>query len=107
MKKIILGLALAFLMACSINASAQTTHRVRFYYYPSSNVYYNVSAGDYWYYDDGTTNWVEAKTLPTTITVVKSPHYTVYYKDHDVWRDNATHQQKYKVKKNGTLKPKN
>jgi hypothetical protein len=102
MKKIILGLALLFALGSTIRTSAQETQRVRFYYYPSSNVYYNVSTGEYWYYDNGTTNWVEVKTLPTTIIVTKTSRYTVYYNGPDVWKENATHQKKYKSKKGTT-----
>ena len=99
MKKIILGLTLLFALGSAIKTSAQVTQRVRFYYYPSSNVYYNVSTQEYWYYDNGTTNWVEVKTLPTTIIITKTPRYTVYYNGADVWKDNAVHQKKYKAKK--------
>ena len=106
MKKIMLRLMFLFAMGTALKTTAQETQRVRFYYYPSSNAYYNVSTGEYWYYDNGTTNWVEVKTLPATITVVKTPRHTVYYSGLDVWKDNAVHQQKYKAKKGGKEKPK-
>ena len=67
MKRIILALALLFALGSTTKLAAQET-RVRFYYYPSSNVYYN---------------------------------------GEDVWKDNAMHMQKYKAKKNGTIKAKN
>ncbi len=105
MKKIMLGLMFLFTMSATIKAAAQQEtqqQRVRFYYYPSSNVYYNVSTGEYWYYDNGTTNWVDVKTLPTTIVVEKTPRYTVYYNGPDVWKDNTVHQKKYKSKKGTT-----
>jgi hypothetical protein len=104
MKKIMLGLMFVFAMSTAMTTVAQqeTQQRVRFYYYPSTNVYYNVSTGEYWYYDNGTTNWVEVKTLPATITVEKTPRYTVYYNGPDVWKDNAVHQKKYKSKKGVT-----
>jgi hypothetical protein len=106
MKKIILGLVFLFVITAASKISAQETQKVTFYYYPSSNVYYNVSASDYWYFDDANKAWVEVKTLPTTITVEKAPRYTVYYNGADVWKDNAAHQKKYKVKDNGELKEK-
>jgi hypothetical protein len=106
MKKIILGLVVLFMIAGVSKVSAQETQKVTFYYYPSSNVYYNVTATDYWYYDDATSAWVEIKTLPATITLEKSPRYTVYYTGKDVWKDNATHMKKYKVKDNRELKEK-
>jgi len=95
MKKFIVMLAVLFALGFK-QASAQ---RVTFYYYPSSNVYYNVSTHDYLYYDPGTTTWVTVQTLPATITLTKTPKYTVYYNGNDVWKDNAMHKNKYKAKK--------
>jgi|SRR5205809_7850145 len=99
MKKLILAVAVIFTLGSALHVSAQETQRVKFYYYPSSNVYFNVSNGDYWYYDEPTTKWIEVKTLPTTITLAKAPKYTVYYNGPEVWRENALHAKKYKVKK--------
>ena len=103
MKKFICALSLLIGLACSTQVigqvnQMQSTERVRFYYYPSSNVYYNPTTNEYWYYDKPTTKWVEVTTLPTTITVTKTPRYTIYYKGEDVWKDNAMHQKKYKAK---------
>ena len=110
MKKIILAIALLLAIGSSVSAqtttTTTTTTRTRYYYYPSSNVYFNPTTNEYWYYDDGTTNWTLVKALPATITLGKTPRYTVYYDGADVWKDNAAHKQKYKVKKNGELKAK-
>ncbi len=105
MKRIILALALLFALGSTTKIAAQET-RVKFYYYPSTNIYYNPSTGEYWYYNDLSTTWTEVKILPTTITFTKTPRYTVYYNGTDVWKDNTAHMQKYKVKKNGTMKAK-
>jgi hypothetical protein len=99
MKKFVFAIALLFSLTSAINGFSQE-HRVKYYYYPSSNVYYNASAGEYWYYDAPTVKWVEVKTLPATIIVEKTPAYTVYYNGPDVWKENAMHQKKYKGKKN-------
>ncbi|HEV8285790.1 MAG TPA: hypothetical protein VGQ09_15860 [Chitinophagaceae bacterium] len=105
MKRIILALALLFALGNTTKLAAQEA-KIRFYYYPSSNIYYNPATNEYWYYDDVSTTWMEVKTLPTTITITKTPRYTVYYNGNDVWKDNAVHVQKYKVKKDGTMKAK-
>jgi hypothetical protein len=97
MKKIIVLLAVLFALGSINHASAQV--RVRYYYYPSSNVYYNITTHDYLYYDPGTTAWVTVRTLPATIMITKTPRYTVYYKGPDVWKENAMHKNKYKPKK--------
>jgi hypothetical protein len=112
MKQIILAFVLFVAFGSTLKAqetrttTTTTTQRIRYYYYPSSNIYYNPSTGDYWYYDDGTTAWVDVKTLPSTITITKSPKYTVYYNGTDVWKDNSMHQKKYKIKSNGVVKAK-
>lgn len=97
MKKIILAVAILFALGSTQKASAQQDQKkVEFYYYPSSNVYMNVSTGEYWYYDEPNTKWLEVKTLPETIAIEKAPVYTIYYNGEDVWKDNAMHQKKYK-----------
>lgn len=106
MKKILLAFALVAALGVSAQQQQPPPTKVRFYYYPSSNVYFNPVTNEYWYYDDATTHWMEVQTLPTTITFVKSPKYTVYYPGEDVWKDNATHKKKYKAKSNGKTKEK-
>ena len=97
MKKIIVLLAVLFALGSFRQVAAQV--RVSYYYYPSANVYYNIGTGDYWYYDPGTTAWVTVKSLPSGITITRTPRYTVYYNGPNVWKDNAAHKTKYKVKK--------
>lgn len=113
MKKIILGCLMMVALFTTVNVKAQTstststTTRVKYWYYPSSNVYYNDATGDYWYYDTPTTTWMDVKTLPTTYTITSTtPKYEVWYDGTDVWKDNAKHLKKYKVKKNGRTKMK-
>lgn len=86
--------------------SSHNARVMRFYYYPSSNVYYNPTDNDYWYYDDATSKWTSVPELPTTVHLVKTDKVTVYHTDGDVWKDNADHIKKYKMKKNGTVKAK-
>ena len=106
MKRIILALALLFALGSSTKVLAQQPvtkeTRVTYYYYPSSNVYYNPANTEYWYYDDVSATWVQVKDLPTTIVLTKTPRYTVYYNGEDVWKDNAMHMKKYKGKKGET-----
>ena len=108
MKKIIFGLVLLFSLGSATKLMAQETktQQVKFYYYPSSNIYYNITSGEYWYYDDVSATWTQVKTLPESITLTKTPVYTVYYNGEEVWKDNAAHMKKYKAKNNGTIKAK-
>jgi len=95
MKKIIVMLAVLFALGFK-QASAQ---RITFYYYPTPNVYYNVTSHDYVYYDGGAATWVTVRALPRGIVLTRSPRYTVYYNGPEVWRDNGLHKGKYKAKK--------
>ena len=111
MKKILILLCFSLAMF-SKNASAQqsdtsaTKHQMKFYYYPSLNIYYDPTAEDYWYYDESNSNWTSVKQLPSSVTLVRSPRYLVYHNDADIWKDNAEHLKKFKVKKNGEIKTK-
>jgi hypothetical protein len=110
MKKLLVFIPICLSLFVSRLNAQQTndslTQQMKFYYYPSSNVYYNPSTSDYWYYDDATSNWTSVRELPSTIHLVKSPRYLVYHSDADIWKDNAMHLKKYKVKKNGQIKTK-
>jgi len=93
MKKILVVLAVLFAFGIK-QTSAQA--RVAYYYYPSANVYYNVVTHDYVYDNAGT--WTTVKTLPSGVTITRTPRYTIYYNGPEVWRDNAEHKIKYKMK---------
>ncbi|MEO7265776.1 MAG: hypothetical protein ABIW38_12735 [Ferruginibacter sp.] len=81
-------------------ASAQNSS---FWYYPNSNVYYDLSGKQYVFYNAG--NWSSSKTLPSGITLEKgSPRVTVYHAGKDVWVDNAGHVMKYKNYKGNSEK---
>ena len=98
-KAIILGMVL--IAGFSITAEAQ---KRSYYYYPSTNVYYDISGRQYVFNDGGT--WATAKTLPSGITLVKgSPRVTVYHNGNDVWAGNSNHVVKYKNYKAPKMKP--
>ena len=100
MKKIIFLLALAIGIQATGSLHAQ---RVKYYYYPSANVYYNPVTGQYVYYNNNT--WTPVRTLPTTIRVVHTQRYIVYHNGPEIWMDNAEHMRKYKpMKSNGKWK---
>jgi hypothetical protein len=90
---------IAFLLLVIVFAysgNAQTT-KTKFYYYPSSNVYYNSASGKYIYNNNG--NWVIAKTLPHGIAIANSRRVIVYHSSAQVWENNTEHRTKYKPTK--------
>jgi hypothetical protein len=107
MKRIILGLLFLFTIATQV--SAQETRVVtKYWYYPTQNVYFSDVTGNYWFYDEARTEWVEASRLPAWLTMTDTDtRYEITYKGNDVWKQNKQHKVKYKVKKDGTVKVKN
>ena len=65
-----------------------------FYYYPQSNVYYNIATQQYIFPFQGT--WTVAYRLPRYIWLDNQPRYTVNYNGFDVWRENRFHAEKFR-----------
>ena len=91
MKKMILSLCLFVAVALTNESFAQ--QKLRFYYYPSANVYYDVANKQYIYLDNGT--WTTVSTLPSTIAVDRKRRVTVYSDVPQVWQYNPEHIAKY------------
>jgi hypothetical protein len=96
MKKIISILLVIFSLTAFKQADAQ---KLKFYYYPSTNVYYDVANRQYIYPDNG--NWQTVKVLPTRILISNTPRYVVYNSTPNVWVNNSIHVTKYKHVPNG------
>jgi hypothetical protein len=113
MKKIILSMLVcgalfsASAQTTTTSSTTTTTTSHKYYYYPSSNVYFDQTSGNYWYWDDASSQWSSAQNLPSTITVVQTDRHPISYRGDDPWKNNATDKQKYKTKKNGKGKMKN
>jgi hypothetical protein len=90
---------LLLVMAFTFSGNAQT-NKTKFYYYPSSNVYYNTASGKYIYNNSGT--WTTVATLPSTLSIARTPRVIVYNTNARVWENNSNHQAKFKAAK---LKP--
>jgi hypothetical protein len=99
MKKLITVILLTLMTLGYSGVSAQlvttTTTRHTFYYYPATNIYFDVAEKQYLFNDNGT--WVTSKTLPSGVVLTKGARrVTVYHPDKDVWVHNDNHKVKYK-----------
>jgi hypothetical protein len=99
MKKIVVLLSV-IIIAFSSNAQTKNT---KFYYYPSSNVYYNTASGKYIYNNSGT--WTTVKTLPSNFAIARTPRVIVYNANARVWENNSDHRAKYKAAKFKPIPP--
>ncbi|MER3470707.1 MAG: hypothetical protein C4330_05070 [Chitinophagaceae bacterium] len=94
MKKIMLALLVVFGMLITNSSQAQT--KVKYYYYPQQNVYYNTTSHQYAYSSDVDT-WTWVEKLPATTTVTDKDYYVVLYSPNDeIWKQNSVHKMKYK-----------
>ena len=88
-------LVAAFFFAGSINTASAQRPLHKFYYYPSSNVYY--SPGEQLYYYDNRGSWSGTAVLPSGFSItIGSPRVIVYHEGPEIWYDNSMHRQKYK-----------
>lgn len=116
MKKIF-GILLSFIVIAPVSAqvtSSQTTPPKanptftpgthKFYYYPSTNVYFDEVNGNYWFKDNpSSATWKRTRTLPSTFKPGKGPKYKLNYKGIDPWKNNKEDIIKYKVNPNGKV----
>ncbi len=74
----------------------------KYYYYPSTNVYFDEANGNYWYKDrPSSATWKRTRTLPSTFNPRTGPRYKLNYKGINPWKNNKEDIIKYKVKPNG------
>lgn len=92
MKKSVLFVLL--IAGIAFNSEAQ---KLKFYYYPASNVYYNVSKHQYAYFNND--SWVQSSNLPAGLHVARTNRHVVYSPSHDIWVNNGMHVKRYKAAK--------
>jgi hypothetical protein len=93
MKQLFAAVLMVMGLAISGEASAQ---QKRYYYYPSSNVYYDVANKTYIVPSGGT--WVTRSAASSRDMVLGTNRVTVYSESPQVWQYNATHKAKYRGK---------
>jgi hypothetical protein len=91
MKKIIVALLLVISLMSFQQAGAQ---QLKFYYYPKSNVYYDVANHQYIYLHNGT--WTTVTSLPSGMTAT-GRRVIVRHSGPEVWTQNSMHVKRYGV----------
>src|SRR5258705_3613280 len=89
MKKIIVGMLLIISLISFQQAGAQ---QQKFYYYPKSNVYYDLAHRHYVYLNNG--NWTPATNYPPRFSR-RDRRVVIYHSGPEVWMDNSAHHRKY------------
>ena len=64
-----------------------------FDFFPSANVYFDISFNRYWFMRGGT--WASSPFLPPGIMINRNECQRVYYNGPDVWRDNNRHRDRW------------
>src|SRR5688500_3144630 len=93
MKQLFAAILMVIGLAIGTKASSQ---QLRYYYYPSSNVYYDIANKTYIVPSGGT--WVTRSAASSRDVVLGTNRVVVYSESPQVWRSNATHKAKYKGK---------
>jgi hypothetical protein len=68
-------------------------HKKTYYYYPSHNIYYDVSAKEYIVFRSG--KWMKVKALPKGIKIGPSGKVTFSYGGKNIYKYNHAHIAKY------------
>jgi hypothetical protein len=88
--KTIIILSFLFLVKGS-EANAQK--KIKYYYYPAANVYYNTTTATYSFIQNN--NWTSGPSLPAAFKVKHSPRHVIYHTDAEVWVNNHQHRINY------------
>lgn len=104
MKKIIA--LCAFLFTIGLVKAQTDNSRLEFEYYPEANVYYNIKAQSYWYFDSAAKKWESAAKLPDKYSISGSSKKTKLYSDNpEIWQKNASHVRMFGNKSASTKSP--
>ena len=79
-----------------LNDATVKSDQHEYYFYPSTNVYYDKANGNYWYKESpSSTNWTQTTTLPSTYSIEKEKSYPIQYEGNDPWKNNAADLKNY------------
>ncbi len=95
----ICALGVIILSSCGEKKSETTATSgkgvMTFYYYPKTNVYYDVSNSSYFYSIDSGRNWTVLKDSVGQKTRILGKQVIIKSSTNDIWRDNELHRKMY------------
>jgi hypothetical protein len=78
-----------------LSCNNSTQKKLEFYYYPSRNVYYDVSNSLYLYSLDGGKTWDSINIKTNKEPAILGNKRIIYSTSADVWKDNAQHLSEF------------
>lgn len=95
MNRIIVAMFVGWGIVSCASQNDRQQQPYEFYYYPKTNMYYNVKDETYFFSVDGAQSWdsLSAENGQTPATL--GYRETLYSRHPDVWRDNEMHRKEY------------
>lgn len=95
-----LSLIFSLIIYCAIIISCNNLQpkQFEFFYYPSRNVYYDVTNSQYLYSLDGGTTWDSLKTKMNGDPATLGAKQIVYSTSPSIWLENAQHRSQFNGK---------
>lgn len=88
---------LFLLVSCMVIPSCNsiTQKKFEFFYYPASNVYYDVTNSVYLYSLDGGKTWDSLNTKTNKEPAIPGGKQVIYSTTPEIWEENAEHLKQY------------
>ena len=97
MKLLLLSVFLFIGIAITLSCNNFMQREFEFFYYPSRNVYYDVTNQNYFYSLDGGKTWDSLWVSEGKEPAIPGAKETLYSATHEIWVDNPSHIQQYKA----------
>jgi hypothetical protein len=88
-------IACAALSASFISCNNKQPQQHEFYYYPKTNVYYDLQSSTYIYSLDGGRTWYSVNKLTENEPGTLGNKQIIYSTSNEIYKDNAAHRKKY------------
>ena len=99
--KLLMAMAMLSMMCCSdpktkLPAMVAPEKKIEFYYYPKTNMYYDVANKQYLYSLDSAKTWIAQQNESGSIPSTLGNKFIIYSNTDSVWKNNRDHRNMYK-----------